>query len=54
MIVEGVPNFLRFPEQGGYDRFIFDRNGRFIYIMRYGDERVPIIIIYDIMFNSYV
>lgn len=52
MIVEQVPGFICSPEAS--DTFFFDKNGRFVYICRLVDEETPILVVYDIMFNSYV
>jgi hypothetical protein len=52
MIVERVPSFLSSPHE--YDYYVFDKNGRFIYVRKHSDELDPTFIIYDVMFNDYM
>ncbi|KAI6216755.1 hypothetical protein M3Y95_01261500 [Aphelenchoides besseyi] len=52
MIVEHLPTFIS--SKSLEHSFVFDKNGRFIYICQNEWEEIPAIIVYDIILNTYV
>lgn len=52
MIVERVPDLLSSPESS--DTHVFDKSGRFIYIHQYVSDSTPTLMLYDVMFNTYM
>ncbi|KAI6229605.1 hypothetical protein M3Y95_00548400 [Aphelenchoides besseyi] len=52
MIVEHSPTFISLePDEHS---FLFDKNGRFIYACRDDWQEIPVIIVYDIILNTYI